>query len=208
LTTGSQLSIYSAPSMELVDKKSIKLPGVQDFAWCPLGEKDKAPAAAGKKKEERENCFAFWLPEIDNQPARVTLMGFPSRNILRSKNLFNVSDCKLHWHDQGDYLCVKVDRHTKTKKSTFCNLEIFRMREKNYPVEVIELKDAVTAFAWEPKGDRFGFIACSDPNPGPGVTIKYNVAFYQIDPKKGDFKQLSACFFWISGLIHLLFCPC
>lgn len=50
--------------------------------------------------------------------------------------------CKLHWHDQGDFLCVKVDRHTKTKKSTFCNLEIFRMREKNYPVEVIELKGA------------------------------------------------------------------
>lgn len=94
LTTGSQISVYAAPSMELVDKKSIKLPGVQDFAWCPLGEKDKAPAAGKGKKEERENCFAFWLPEVDNQPARVTLMAFPSRNILRSKNLFNVSDVR------------------------------------------------------------------------------------------------------------------
>lgn len=35
---------------------------------------------------------------------------------------------------------MKVDRHTKTKKTLFCNLEIFRMNEKDYPVEVIELK--------------------------------------------------------------------
>jgi uncharacterized protein with WD repeat len=48
--------------------------------------------------------------------------------------------CKLYWQNQGDFLCVKVDRHTKTKKSIFCNLEIFRVREKDYPVEVVELK--------------------------------------------------------------------
>lgn len=35
---------------------------------------------------------------------------------------------------------MKVDRHTKTKKSIFCNLEIFRVREKDFPVEVVELK--------------------------------------------------------------------
>lgn len=50
--------------------------------------------------------------------------------------------CKLYWQNQGDFLCVKVDRHTKTKKSIFCNLEIFRVREKDYPVEVVELKGA------------------------------------------------------------------
>ena len=48
--------------------------------------------------------------------------------------------CKLYWQNQGDFLCVKVDRHTKTKKSIFCNLEIFRVREKDYPIEVVELK--------------------------------------------------------------------
>lgn len=35
---------------------------------------------------------------------------------------------------------MKVDRHTKTKKSVFCSLEIFRVREKDFPVEVVELK--------------------------------------------------------------------
>lgn len=35
---------------------------------------------------------------------------------------------------------MRVDRHTKTKKSIFCSLEIFRVREKDFPVEVVELK--------------------------------------------------------------------
>ncbi|CED84302.1 translation initiation factor eif-3b [Phaffia rhodozyma] len=191
LTTGTQISIYAAPLMELVDKKSIKIEGVADFAWCPNGEKDKETAGAKAAKGKKENVLAYWTPEVGNQPARVSLIGFPSRTLLRTKNLFNVSDCKLHWQDQGDFLCVKVDRHTKSGKSTFCNLEIFRMREKNYPVEVLELKDPVTAFAWEPKSERFGIVTCNDPNlanPGPGITIKYNVSFYQIDPKKGDFR--------------------
>lgn len=51
--------------------------------------------------------------------------------------------CKLYWQNQGDFLCVKVDRHTKTKKSIFCNLEIFRVREKDFPIEVVELKGMI-----------------------------------------------------------------
>jgi translation initiation factor 3 subunit B len=101
--------------------------------------------------------------------------------------------CKFFWQNQGDYLCVKVDRHArkaKTKKATFCNLEIFRLREKDYPVEVIEHKDYVPTFAWEPQGQRFAIVSTNDPNFGqnvPGAVIKYTVSFYQPDPKKGDF---------------------
>ncbi len=101
--------------------------------------------------------------------------------------------CKLYWQNQGDFLCVKVDRHTKTKKSIFCNLEIFRVREKDFPVEVVELKDTVTDFSWEPKGERFALVSSNDPNlgnPGPGITIKTDVSFYQHDRSKGDFRLL------------------
>lgn len=48
--------------------------------------------------------------------------------------------CKIHWQSNGDYLCVKVDRHTKTGKTRYCNLELFRLREKDCPVQVIEIK--------------------------------------------------------------------
>ncbi|KAF9044817.1 translation initiation factor eIF-3b [Hymenopellis radicata] len=196
------ISVYELPSMTLHDKKSIKIEGVVDFEWCPQGDKDKddaekdaAASSSGKtaSKKQRENMLAYWTPEVPNQPARVTLLAFPSRTILRQKNLFNVTECKLYWQNQGDFLCVKVDRHTKTKKSIFCNLEIFRVREKDYPVEVVELKDTVTEFAWEPKGERFAIVSTNDPNlgnPGPGITIKTDVSFYQLERGKNDFKLL------------------
>ncbi|PWN27073.1 translation initiation factor eIF-3b [Jaminaea rosea] len=198
---GKQIRVYEAPSMGLQDKKSINIEGVVDFEWCPLGDKDREaidawgdgsnPAKGAKKP--RDNMIAFWVPEVANQPARASVMTIPNREIVRSKNLFNVSDCKLHWHPQGNYLCVKVDRHTKTKKSMFCNFEIFRMREKDFPVEVVELKDPVTAFAWEPQGSHFAVISSNDPNLGmtaPGITIKTQLNFFHLDPKKGDFRLL------------------
>lgn len=96
VTVGQQISVYELPSMGLVDKKSIKVDGVVDFEWCPLGEKDReedAKAVAGKgKKPPRQNLLAFWMPEVANQPARVTVMEFPSRQIMRQKNLFNVTE--------------------------------------------------------------------------------------------------------------------
>lgn len=71
----------------------------RDFSWSPS-----------------ENILAYWTPEAKDNPARVTLLEIPSRRELRVKNLFNVGDCKMHWQMQGDYLCVKVDRVTKSKK--------------------------------------------------------------------------------------------
>ncbi|KIM25506.1 hypothetical protein M408DRAFT_331075 [Serendipita vermifera MAFF 305830] len=197
ITPGQQISVYSLPDFGLVDKKSIKIEGVVDFEWCPLGDKDydeDAKDAKGKgPKKARESMLAYWTPEIGNQPARASLMSFPSRVQLRSKNLFNVSDCKIFFHNQGDFLCVKVDRHTKTKKPASCNLEVFRLREKDIPVEVLEPKDTVIDFAWEPKGERFVIISTNDPNYGTGVVgvqIKTDVSFYQLDRARNDFRLL------------------
>jgi len=46
----------------------------------------------------------------------------------------------LYWQSNGEFLCVKVDRQTKAKKPTYTTLEIFRVKEKDIPVEVIEIK--------------------------------------------------------------------
>ncbi|KAG8733657.1 Translation initiation factor 3 subunit b [Ceratobasidium sp. 414] len=211
VTPGQQISVYEVPSMNLLERKSIKIDGVVDFEWCPMSDdeqsklkeegkadRDGADGAAGKKAKKagaskvRENMLAYWVPEEGNQPARVTLLAIPSRTQLRTKNLFSVSDCKLYWQNQGDFLCVKVDRPTKSKKATFCNLEIFRTREKDFPVEVIELKDQVTDFAWEPRGERFAILSSSDPNLGssaPGITVKMDVSIFQLEKGK-NFKLL------------------
>lgn len=48
-------------------------------------------------------------------------------------------------------------------------------------------------FSWEPRGERFAIVSSNDPNVGnggPGITIKTDVSFYQLDRQKGDFKLL------------------
>lgn len=89
---GAGISVYELPTMGLLDKKSIKIEGVQDFEWSPMSQKDLIARQEGKGKE----CvLAFWTPEAQNQPARVNIMAVPSRTILRSKNLFNVSEVRV-----------------------------------------------------------------------------------------------------------------
>ena len=121
------LQIYQTPDMGLMDKTSMKIPSIKDFEWSPAGS-----------EENQQQYLCYWTPELNNQPARVSLMSVPTKETIRTKNLFNVSDCKLHWQSEGRYLCVKVDRYTKTKKSIFTNLEIFHIKQRNTPVEVVE----------------------------------------------------------------------
>ncbi len=87
-------------------------------------------------------------------------MEMPSRAELRQKNLFNVADIRLTWHPQGHFLCVKVDKHSKSKKTLNSAFELFRVHDKDVPIEVKEFdKDKViVAFAWEPKGLRFACV--------------------------------------------------
>lgn len=175
---GQAVQVYETPSMTLLGKKSIKIEGVVDFEWQP------AVPATAKGKPQQEQLFAYWTPEMNNQTARAGLMAIPSKEIVRTRNLVNVSDCKLHWQNAGKYLCVKVDRHTKTKKSNYTSLDIFRITEKDIPVETVELKQVVVNFSWESKGDRFVFITIDEAVAGAAVAPKTNVHFYAPEKTK------------------------
>ena len=139
------VQVYQAPEMTLLDKKSVKLPGVSEFCWSP-----------------GEPILATFQPEQNsgNVPARISLMQLPSRNEVRSKNLFNVSDVKMYWQSQGDYFAVKVDHHTKSKKSTYSGFELFRLREpmSDGSPPLPDKSGKIVAFAWEPK-----VAACHNP---------------------------------------------
>ncbi|KAJ1928649.1 Translation initiation factor 3 subunit b [Tieghemiomyces parasiticus] len=185
---GQMLSIYEAPGMGLLDRKSLKVEGIVNFAWSPTGGKAGRPASADAAKRG-EHSLAYWTPEVANQPARVTLLSVPSKEVVRTKNLFSISDCKLYWHPSGDYLCVKADRLSKSKKTTFTNLELFWMRERSVPVETVEFKDNVVVFAWEPKGPvpRFATVSTVDPQAvqynASGMAVNTNrntVSFYAL----------------------------
>ncbi|KAI5286616.1 Translation initiation factor 3 subunit b [Ascosphaera aggregata] len=181
LHPGQSISVYECPRMNLLDKAAIKIEGVADFEWAPTN-----PQREGVKKYE--SLFSFWTPEIGSNPAKVGLMSLPSKEIIRTRNLFNVSDVKLHWQSLGNYVCVKVDRHSKSKKSLATNLEIFRVKEKGVPVEVIDaIKDTVINFAWEPKGDRFVLITTPEvPAGGAAVAPKTAVSFFCPERAKGN----------------------
>jgi translation initiation factor 3 subunit B len=68
--------VYELPDMTLLDKKSHKLEGVQDFAWSPS-----QPILCAYQTEQAGG----------NLPARISLIGFPDKKELRQKNLFSVS---------------------------------------------------------------------------------------------------------------------
>ena len=176
---GQSISVYELPKMTLMDKTSIKIDGVMDFEWSPaLPQRDSV--------KTYEQLFCFWTPEIGSNPAKVGLMSIPSKEIVRTRNLFNVTDAKLHWQSQGAYVCVKVDRHSKSKKSLATNLEIFRVREKGVPVEVVDsIKDTVINFAWEPKGDRFVLITTAEVVMTTAVPPKTAVSFFCPEKIKG-----------------------
>ncbi|CRK23796.1 hypothetical protein BN1708_013805 [Verticillium longisporum] len=166
LTQGSSISVYELPRMGLLDKTTIKIDGVMDFDW--------APATVHREGVKNyEQLFCYWTPEIGSNPAKVGLMSIPSKEIVRTLNLFSVSDVKLHWQSDASFLCVKVDRHSKSKKSQATSLEIFRVKEKGVPVEVVDtIKDTVVNFAWEPKGDRFVIITTTEPAGPTAVAPK------------------------------------
>lgn len=187
LTPGA-ISVYQLPGMGLLDKTTIKIEGVVDFEWAPS-----TPQRDGVKTYEQ--LFCYWTPEIGSNPAKVGLMSIPSKQIVRTLNLFSVSDAKLHWQSDASYLCVKVDRHSKSKKSQATTLEIFRVKEKGVPVEVVDtIKDTVINFAWEPKGDRFVVITTTEPPGATAVPPKTSVSFFCPEKAKGatvgNFKHL------------------
>ncbi|KAF2499645.1 eukaryotic translation initiation factor-like protein 3 subunit B [Lophium mytilinum] len=179
MTQGQSISVYELPRMNLLDKQSIKVEGVMDFEWAPA-----TPRRDGIKTYEQ--LFCYWTPELGSNPAKVGLMTIPSKEIVRTRNLFNVSDAKLHWQSEAAYVCVKVDRHSKSKKSLATNLEIFRVREKGVPVEVVDsIKDTVINFAWEPKGNRFVLITAGEIPAASAVPPKTAVSFFAPEKAKG-----------------------
>jgi len=159
--------VYESVSMKLIKDKqdkrtSVHIDGVHQFIWSPT-----------------DNYVSLWVPEHLNQPAKVVLMELPSRTELRQKNLFSVADLRMTWHDQGHFLCVKVDKHSKSKKTLNSAFELFRMRDKDVPIEVQEFSKDTTilAFGWEPKGIRFGIIHTE------GQSNRTDVSFYSMGSK-------------------------
>ena len=69
----------------------------------------------------------------------------------------------------------------------YTGFELFRLKEKDVPMEVLELENKMTekiiAFAWEPRGPRFGIIHGDGPRP--------DISFYTMtDARSGGANKL------------------
>lgn len=159
--TKGALQIYETPSMMLLEKKSLNVPNVSQFSWSP-----------------NDNLLAYWVAEQGQIPARVTIVQIPSRREVRVKNLSGVQEIRLNWHNKGKFLCVKVDRYNKSKKIHYSTFEIFHLTEKQVPVDIVELKDQVQAFAWEPNGNKF---CCLHGTPGYPSASFYEVKNLKVE---------------------------
>lgn len=153
------IGIYETEKdFQLLDKKLVKIDGIVDFEFAPSGIK----LANSKKDDPLDIILSYWTPESENQSAKVSVMNIPSKTILRTIPLVQVKDIKLNWNESGKYLCCNVTRHTKSKKSFFSNLQIFKLTEKDLPVDKIELTDLILNFKWEPKSNKFITISKID----------------------------------------------
>lgn len=139
------LAVYESPSFGLLDKTIVPVQKARDLQWSPSN-----------------NLLCYWCPEGANVPARVAITEFPSKQVIRNKNLFNVNSCRPYWQDNGKYLAIVVNRHGKNKNVVFSNLELFRIQEKSIPVDVIEFETELAMFAWEPTGHRFAIVRNPD----------------------------------------------
>jgi len=142
-------------------KKKLAFDQLHTFQWSP-----------------RDNYIAAWTLEKDNNPARLTIMEIPSRRELASRSRTQV-EASMYWQSEGDYLCLLVTKLSgKQKKKGATNLEIFRIREKNIPVDGVEIKDAVEGFFWETKGNRFAVLVKDEAGNHP------RLLFYQLGKEK------------------------
>jgi len=134
-------------------KKSFKYENLDTFQWSP-----------------KDNIMSVWCVEKDNNPARLVLVEVPSRREIASRSRTQV-EASLHWQSEGRYLCLLATKLSKTKKKGVTNLELFRVWEKDIPVDIVEVKDTVRGFFWETKGSRFAVLTTDEAGTVPKLLI-------------------------------------
>lgn len=123
----------------------------------------------------------WFSPEFESNPARVNFVAIPSKETVKTKAFFNVIESSLLWHPDGTYLCLRNTlpsaqlarriRQGKAKQEDYAgqtttSLELFRMTEWDFPVDLLTCKNPISCFSWEPNGHRFAVVhSISAPPP-------------------------------------------
>lgn len=165
-----------------MENKALKVPGIRDFSFAPSGVK----LHPFRQNDEPSVLLAYWTPETNNMSCKGTIVEVPRGRVLKTVNLVQVSNVSLHWQNNADFLCFNVERHTKSGKTLFSNLELCKLTEKDIPVEKIEFKDCVRAFEWEPNGNRFVAIAERDTGDDNPAIPRHVISFFAPEVKEKE----------------------
>nr|GEY61171.1 eukaryotic translation initiation factor 3 subunit B-like [Tanacetum cinerariifolium] len=158
-------SIDEPPVVKLID-----LPPHLKYTF--LEGDDKLPVIIAKDLKDEEKTALIKVLKSHKQALAWQLFDIKGKEELRQKNIFSVSDCKMDCQSNEEYLVVKVDRYTKTKKSTYIGFELFRIKKRDIPIEIFELDNNMTRllhFLGSQKGQRFVII--HGDNPWPDVRL-------------------------------------
>lgn len=198
LTPGSKISVYETPSMGLVGKQSINIAGVAAFEWAPYKpepedtEEEKKYKSHQNQKKTRQYPYliAYYTPQKSHdQPAQLAIMSIPDRQVVRQKQVFYVTGCRIHFQDNGEYLVFSLQRTNRSGKALYHTIDTFRLNAKDIPSDTVDVQAALVAFSWEPSGNRFAIITTSETVPPGGdmKTIlggtagKMSVSFYEVE---------------------------
>ncbi|KAK1442729.1 eukaryotic translation initiation factor 3 subunit B [Babesia gibsoni] len=163
---GNEILVYTLPEMVLLsdaDGKPAPLKyGAERFDWSPT-----------------DDILSIVIPGTADTPARLMLIEIPTRRELSARNVYNVVASAMHWHPRGDCLCLRTTICKKTGKKgrkQFSQLEIFRLRERNVPVDTIKIEDAlVRKLHWEEGGSKRFALPVRNEETGAG-----SIRFYRV----------------------------
>jgi len=182
------IHIYEAPTFKLLEDRSVKAPGARELQWCP----------------RRHNVLSWWSPELENKPTTISVLRIPSKEYVKPRLLWDVQDVRVSWHAQGLFCAVTAEKLTRAqvarkKKATGgkpladaaapavggplkltsagYTVEIMRFTTHEVPVDVIEVKERIIQFAWEPLAPRFALLT--------GEGSRCAVQFFALGDKQG-----------------------
>ncbi|CAA7016173.1 unnamed protein product [Microthlaspi erraticum] len=142
--TASLTNVSETDSLCLSDMKPIlNVDHVVGMSWSPT-----------------DSILAMIKGDGKQQSPKVALVVIIPNDVkLRHKTIFSVTECKMYWQGDGEYLAIKVDS----------GFELFRIKDGgDTPMDLLKV-DNMLDFAWEPNGDRFAVIHGDQPKPDVSI---------------------------------------
>jgi len=142
----------------------------------------------------KKDYIAIFIQATKNTPSIVAVYDIANNfRLIRSFNVFNVITCSFRWSPCEGFLCTKIDMkdHDKQGKEIIVsNLLFFRLCLPDVPTELVELKENLLAFDFEPHDP---IMLAKNPKLSKQINFavihtvgnnqRGNVSFYTIENK-------------------------